>query len=96
MMSTTGLYSAFISEASLRQTVRPLHHCAGCCRSRGQSRRLGNETYDPGELLGVEAGTTDEHAVDIRLRHERVYVARLDAAAVKNAHRVGRRTETYR
>ena len=54
------------------------------CGHAGSTKR-----DDAAELLRVEAGAADEHAVDVRLRHEHVDVGGLDAAAVEDAHAVG-------
>src|SRR5439155_4897121 len=53
--------------------------------------------HDAGEGGGVEARPADQGAVDVGLRHERVDVLRLDAAAVEDAHplRGGGRGETH-
>src|SRR2546422_4228328 len=53
--------------------------------------------HDTGEGGGVKARPTDQGAVDVGLRHERVDVLRLDAAAVEDAHplRGGGRGETH-
>src|SRR5437867_583826 len=53
--------------------------------------------HDTGEGGGVKARPTDQGAVDVGLRHERVDVLRLDAAAVEDAHslRGGGRGEAH-
>src|SRR2546426_9377692 len=53
--------------------------------------------HDTGECGGVKARPADQGAVDVGLRHERVDVLRLDAAAVEDAHplRGGGRGETH-
>src|SRR5437899_4123070 len=53
--------------------------------------------HDTGEGGGVKARPTDQGAVDVGLRHERVDVLRLDAAAVEDAHplRGGGRSEAH-
>src|SRR5881296_661615 len=53
--------------------------------------------HDTGEGGGVKARPADQGAVDVGLRHERVDVLRLDAAAVEDAHplRGGGRGETH-
>src|SRR5438552_16971263 len=52
--------------------------------------------HDTGEGGGVKTRPTDQGAVEVGLRHERVDVLRLDAAAVEDAHglRGGGRGET--
>src|SRR5437879_6289248 len=53
--------------------------------------------HDTGECGGVKARPADQGAVDVGLRHERVDVLRLDAAAVEDAHplRGGGRGEAH-
>src|SRR5216684_7362093 len=40
--------------------------------------------HDRGKRFGIEAGAADQSAVNLRLRHERFGVIRLDAAAVED------------
>src|SRR4030095_932452 len=49
----------------------------------------GRALDDHGELVGVEAGPTDQGAVDVGLGGQLLGVARLDAAAVLDAGLVG-------
>src|SRR2546428_224830 len=53
--------------------------------------------HDTGEGDAVKTRPTDQGAVDVGLRHERVDVLRLDAAAVEDAHplRGGGRSEAH-
>ncbi len=52
---------------------------------------------DLGEAARVEAGATDEGAVDVRLAHEFAGVLWFDAAAVLNPHSLGcRRRRPFR
>jgi hypothetical protein len=43
------------------------------------------EVYDLREAFGVQTGTTDQGAVDVRLSHQVAYVFGLDGAAVLDA-----------
>src|SRR6478672_4946469 len=45
---------------------------------------------DLSELPGVEAGSADEGAVDVRLRHDRRYAVGLDGPAIQDTHTGGR------
>src|SRR5262245_15840104 len=77
-------------ETSSRGKARPpALRAAG--RERARATRSAFVVDDAQEALGLERGAADERPVDVGLRHERCDVVGLDAAAVEDAQRLGRR-----